>query len=323
MSKQHLTKLESQISSLKHELELATFLNKGILQTNTEYKLRIAELESENEILSKAESKLSKTEDELEVTQKQYRTLQGDHVDLLNAHNSLLRGHNELKDEVRLWQDRYQDLRKRIKSLLDNGQVDVDVDVEGDGQSKRNSITPITKSRATSASASVSVLAKRRTNAIPRNQEDQTKIASSSKVPLSVSPVLPPLRSQSKKRRRVEDSVSDQESGDEQIDQGDHEDHEDRYHSHNLHTPSPKNAYSSRTKYHDTIRKPTEHPNATPKTNGKPRSSTTSMTNRRKTNNQNKSNAKVKDEPISPGSGRRDNEDTQYSDDGDDPLAMM
>ncbi|WWD03618.1 hypothetical protein V865_001673 [Kwoniella europaea PYCC6329] len=321
MSRQHLTKLESQISSLKHELELATFLNKGILQTNTEYKLRIAELESENIILSKAESKLSEIEDELEDTQKQYRTLQGDHVDLLNAHNSLLEEHDELKGEVRLWQYRYQDLRKRIEGLLDNGQVDVDVD--GEGQSKRNSITPITKSRATSASALVSVLAKRRTNATPRNQEDQTKIASSSKVPLSVSPVLPPLRSQSKKRRRVEDSVSDQESGDEQIDQGDRENHEDRYHSHDLHTPSPRNTYSSRTKYHTTTRTPTEHPNSNSTLNGKPRSSTASMTNKRKTNNQNQSNVKVKDEPISPGNGRRGNEDTQYSDDGDDPLAMM
>ncbi len=61
---------QSQINSLKSELELSTFLNKGVLQSNSEYKLRIVELERENSVLRVAESRLARTEDRLEVAEK-------------------------------------------------------------------------------------------------------------------------------------------------------------------------------------------------------------------------------------------------------------
>jgi len=60
----------AEISRLSSELELSTFLNKGVLQTNSEYKLRIVELERENAVLRVAESRLARTEDRLEAVEK-------------------------------------------------------------------------------------------------------------------------------------------------------------------------------------------------------------------------------------------------------------
>ncbi|TYJ57100.1 hypothetical protein B9479_002201 [Cryptococcus floricola] len=74
----HLSSLEAQLSTATHELELATFLNKGILQTNTEYKLRIGELESENAILRTAEGKLGDMEDLLEEREKEMEELRAE-----------------------------------------------------------------------------------------------------------------------------------------------------------------------------------------------------------------------------------------------------
>jgi chromosome segregation ATPase len=70
--------LQTRISTLTTELELNTFLNKGILQTNSEHKIRIAELEQENAILRAAESRLAKTEDMLEDVQKKCKALEVD-----------------------------------------------------------------------------------------------------------------------------------------------------------------------------------------------------------------------------------------------------
>ena len=65
--------LFSQVSALSAELELATFLNKGVLLSNSEYKVRIVELERENAVLRVAESRLARTEDRLAVAEKQLR----------------------------------------------------------------------------------------------------------------------------------------------------------------------------------------------------------------------------------------------------------
>lgn len=70
MSRQQERDLHIQISTLKSELELSTFLNKGVLQTNSEYKLRIVELERENAVLRVAESRLARTEDRLEAAEQ-------------------------------------------------------------------------------------------------------------------------------------------------------------------------------------------------------------------------------------------------------------
>ena len=67
--------LEVQLSEAQRELELSTFLNKGVLQSNSEFKLRIAELEQENTVLRKAESRLAKTEDRAEAAEKRVKEL--------------------------------------------------------------------------------------------------------------------------------------------------------------------------------------------------------------------------------------------------------
>lgn len=58
--------LQDLVTKLENELELSKFLNKGVLQTNLEYKARIADLEYENDVLRKAESRLAATEEDLE-----------------------------------------------------------------------------------------------------------------------------------------------------------------------------------------------------------------------------------------------------------------
>ena len=73
MSRPKERDLLTQISQLKSELELSAFLNKGVLQTNSEYKLRIVELERENAVLRVAESRLARTEDRLEAAEEKVR----------------------------------------------------------------------------------------------------------------------------------------------------------------------------------------------------------------------------------------------------------
>lgn len=59
---------------LAHEINLLTFLNKGILQSNAEQKLRIAELEQENKVLNNVETRLAEKEDQLEAAQDKMRS---------------------------------------------------------------------------------------------------------------------------------------------------------------------------------------------------------------------------------------------------------
>ena len=69
------------ISAIREELELSTFLNKGVLQSNSELKLRIVELERENRTLRLAESALASAEDRLETAEKRVRQLEGELAD--------------------------------------------------------------------------------------------------------------------------------------------------------------------------------------------------------------------------------------------------
>lgn len=72
--------LQAQISTLTQELELSTFLNKGILTTNSEHKVRIAELETENAALRAAERRLTATEDALEEAEKKCRAYERERI---------------------------------------------------------------------------------------------------------------------------------------------------------------------------------------------------------------------------------------------------
>lgn len=65
-----------QLAEAQRELELSTFLNKGVLQSNSEFKLRIAELQQENTVLRAAESRLALTEDKAELAERRAKEAQ-------------------------------------------------------------------------------------------------------------------------------------------------------------------------------------------------------------------------------------------------------
>lgn len=70
------SRLEDQLLTARHELELATLLNKGVLHSLQENKITIAELQQQNTVLRAAESRLSATEDALESAEKRVRELE-------------------------------------------------------------------------------------------------------------------------------------------------------------------------------------------------------------------------------------------------------
>ncbi|WVQ73031.1 hypothetical protein IAR50_002594 [Cryptococcus sp. DSM 104548] len=118
----HISFLENQLSTTTHELELATFLNKGILQTNTEHKLRIAELESENSILRTAEGKLGDTEDLLEEREKEMDELRGE-VERSEEQRERMEAEVEKERELRGRAERERDkaVRELEKERRDKG----------------------------------------------------------------------------------------------------------------------------------------------------------------------------------------------------------
>ncbi len=102
-------------SKLQKELELSTFLNKGVLQSNEEQKIRIIELEKQNKALLIAEGQLSTTEDELEAVRKELKDLQD------TARKSQRSWQNDMQVEVKArekaederdeWKRRFEMLR--------------------------------------------------------------------------------------------------------------------------------------------------------------------------------------------------------------------
>jgi septal ring factor EnvC (AmiA/AmiB activator) len=101
--------MQKKIDDLTHELELGTYLNKGILQTNNEHKLRIAELERENAMLSMAEQKLASTEDALEEAERRLKELEEEQEDWEKRLSGL---ENERDD----WKARCEVMAKAWKS---------------------------------------------------------------------------------------------------------------------------------------------------------------------------------------------------------------
>ena len=118
--------LRNQISSLHSELELSTFLNKGILQANQEQKIRIVELERENAVLRVAESTLARTEDALEVAEKALRERDEERTDWEEEVNKEENEREKAEKERDMWKFRYekmkdgwQVLQKGMNALLD------------------------------------------------------------------------------------------------------------------------------------------------------------------------------------------------------------
>lgn len=111
------------LSALRHELELSTFLNKGLLQNSSELKVRITELERENKVLRRAESKLAEVEDQLDAAQRRVAQLEAEVEDrdkemderaaeveekirdALSAREGMKRENELLRGEVRGWRE--------------------------------------------------------------------------------------------------------------------------------------------------------------------------------------------------------------------------
>ncbi|WVN84914.1 uncharacterized protein L203_100050 [Cryptococcus depauperatus CBS 7841] len=221
MSRSTIASLESQLSTANHELELATFLNKGILQTNTEYKLRIAELEGENIALRKAESRLAETEDALGDSEIQVKRLEktlreweheaisarGKREDIERLRDELARDRDrerkkreKITREKEYWEERYWEMRDNVEKairlepfemescsfLISKGPKPIDYDL----------CTPTTKPRFTSQSTNH---ASRKPSTLPL-------------APLALSsPIRRSQRATAKKRKRITGSDTEHE----------------------------------------------------------------------------------------------------------------
>jgi chromosome segregation ATPase len=108
--------MQDRIRVLEGELELSSFLNKGVLQTNTEHKLRIAELEAENEILRSTESKLAAAEDELEDTRLSIQELRRDMVEGRKRKDDELVG---LKRDKKRMEGEWRRVEGDLKALVE------------------------------------------------------------------------------------------------------------------------------------------------------------------------------------------------------------
>jgi chromosome segregation ATPase len=120
--------LEARVASLRSELELSAFLNKGVLQTNSELKLRIVELEQENAALRTAESRLARTEDKLEAAERrlekrerEWEISQAQWEEGLQRESELREGleaeRDEIRDEMEKWRFAWEGARKAMASL--------------------------------------------------------------------------------------------------------------------------------------------------------------------------------------------------------------
>jgi hypothetical protein len=115
----------TQLIEAQRELELSTFLNKGVLQSNSEFKLRIAELEQENSVLRVAESRLARTEDKAELAERRAKEVLEEMRDKEAEWESAVRVEVEvreglevelesLREEVRGWRE----VGERIGGLM-------------------------------------------------------------------------------------------------------------------------------------------------------------------------------------------------------------
>ncbi|KAK1922144.1 hypothetical protein DB88DRAFT_497334 [Papiliotrema laurentii] len=110
--------MQDALAKAQHELELSTFLNKGILQSNAEYKLRIAELEKQNILLRAAEKRLSSTEDALETCEQRLKTAEMERNAAVREARRIAERVAGLEQERDGWKARFEAVREYWKSLL-------------------------------------------------------------------------------------------------------------------------------------------------------------------------------------------------------------
>lgn len=112
---------EATISKLQQELELSAFLNKGVLSSNQEQKVRIAELEGENAVLRTTESKLAALEDAYAEQEKRMQRAEGALADARRraaSHLTALKGAQEgctrAEADAARWRGKYQRLAAAV-----------------------------------------------------------------------------------------------------------------------------------------------------------------------------------------------------------------
>ncbi|ORY33480.1 hypothetical protein BCR39DRAFT_303308 [Naematelia encephala] len=127
--------LQDEVSSLKSELELSAFLNKGVLQTNSENKLRIAELQRENAVLRTAEARLSRTEDALETARAQLARHEASIQDLEDELKGEASARSVIERERDEWRNKFKRVLERSREYM--GLVEA-LDVEIKGVKRRN-----------------------------------------------------------------------------------------------------------------------------------------------------------------------------------------
>lgn len=225
MSRSTISSLESQLSTATHELELATFLNKGILQTNTEYKLRIAELESENIILRKAESRLAGTEDALEDAEKRIKVLEEERdvweEELETAKENMesakrdkdaaIKERDNERIQRELWEERFWELRGSLEGLVEraNYQTGESSRTQSHQAKSKNDLLPLPKDLTPVPKIKPKVSAS--TGRLSRKPCLQSPIQPLSPPIVTSSPLRRPIREVARKRKWLAESESEEE----------------------------------------------------------------------------------------------------------------
>lgn len=225
MSRSTISSLESQLSTATHELELATFLNKGILQTNTEYKLRIAELESENIILRKAESRLAGTEDALEDAEKRIKVLEEEREvweeELEAAKENMesakrdkdaaIKERDHERDQRELWEERFWELRGSLEGLVEraNYQTGESSRTQSHQAKSKNGLLQLPKDLTPVPKIKPKVSAS--TGRLSRKPRLQSPTPPLSPPIVTSSPLRRPIREVARKRKWLAESESEEE----------------------------------------------------------------------------------------------------------------
>ncbi|WVR07719.1 hypothetical protein IAU60_004761 [Kwoniella sp. DSM 27419] len=321
------TAVEAELASARHELQLAIFLNKGILQSNTEQSLRITELEAENAILRKAESRLSKTEDKLEEAEKELSEAIAAQEELVREQNGLLHDRMKVEGVAKSWESRYWNLKRTIEAALaQDAELDqvAGRDPEPSASTSRRGrgrppiargresdhLTPVAKARATSTRRPTTSRQGTQARAVTPAREPEPEVEDHPTSRVSVSPIRPPARGQSKRRRRVDDSPSDDEAPASAAAAA----FDDSRSEDNASQADPLGSFLY--KHTPPLHAHTPTARSQPSSNKKSRQ-TPSATKRKESNRQSQLSmaVPVKAEPVSPNMGASDSEE--------DPLAAM
>ena len=114
----------SRVAELQTQLEYSAFMTKGVLQTNTELRLQIAELEQQNAALHVAESRLSDVEDQLEEVENRLREKEAELLEWKKQksdHRKELRVEVQARKAAERERDEWKEMLTTFKEFLEDG----------------------------------------------------------------------------------------------------------------------------------------------------------------------------------------------------------